>query len=164
MLYRTFLNRDPEPAGLAAWAGAFRQQRLRIAVENFIPSAEFAALLPDRHDPAAVRAVVTRLYTEALGRAPDTAGLNSWVNYIVTTGDVEGVARAFLVSPEFEARALTFQGYIRILYRTFLGREPDAQGLAGWESILRGHLLSIIDSGFLPSPEFAGVIRAVCVR
>jgi len=162
LLYGVFLGRVPEPSGLAGWAGVFRGERVSLATGSFIPSAEFQSLVPNRHDPAQVTPVVTRFYTEILGRAPDPPGLAAWVNYIVATGDLEGAAAAFLTSPEFELRALTFRDYVRILYRTFLGREPDPVGWDGWESVLRGFLLGVVNGAFIPSAEFQGRIPLVC--
>jgi len=161
VLYRTFLDREPEPAGLAAWVDVFRQARLSVA-QNFIHSAEFQRLLPDRTNRPAVTAVVTRFYTEILGRAPEPAGLTAWVNYIVTTRDLEGAAAAFLASGEFEGRALTFHDYVMILYRGILGREPDPGGLDAWENVLRSDLLLVLNGGFIPSAEFQGRIPEVC--
>jgi Domain of unknown function (DUF4214) len=162
LLYEAFLGRAPEPGGLAGWAEVFREDRVSLATGGFIPSAEFQGLVPNPHDPAQVTPVVTRFYREILGRAPDPGGLAAWVNYIVTTGDLDGVAVAFLTSAEFEARALTFRDYVRILYRTFLGREPDPGGWDGWESVLRGDLLGVINGSFVPSPEFQSRIPLVC--
>ena len=128
VLYRTFLVREPEPAGLTAWVEGFRQARLGLA-QDFTLSAEFQSLLPDRTNRPAVTALVTRFYTEILGRAPEPAGLAGWVDYIVATRDLEGAAVSFLASEEFEGRALTFRDYVVILYRGVLGREPDPGGL-----------------------------------
>jgi len=141
----------------------FRGARVTMATTGFIPSAEFQSLVTDRTNAAQVRPVVTRFYTEILGRAPEAAGLESWVRYITTTRDLEGAAVGFLTSPEFEARALTFRGYVTVLYRTFLGRSPDAGGLDGWEGALRQHLLNTVNGSFIPSPEFQGRIPGICV-
>jgi hypothetical protein len=84
------------------------------------------------------------------------------VNYIVTTGDLDGAAVAFLTSAEFEARALTFRDYVEILYLAFLEREPDPGGWDAWESVLRGDLLGVINGSFVPSSEFQGRIPVVC--
>src|SRR5262245_61349977 len=161
-LYATFLARQPDGAGLAAWVTMVRQSRLRVALSGFVPSAEFQSLLPDRTNRAAVTAVVSNLYTEILNRPAEQAGLNAWVDYIVTTQDLEGAARGFLASPEFEARPLTFSEYVTILYHTFLMRAPDPAGLAGWDDVLANDMLAIINGGFVPSAEFQGLSASVC--
>jgi hypothetical protein len=160
-LYRTLLAREPEPAELTGWVDVFRQERRELA-SDFVGSAEFQSLLPDRTNRQAVTTVITRFYAEILGRAPDAVGLTGWVDYIVATRDVEGTAGAFVTSGEFEARALTFRDYVTLLYRGILGRNPELSGLDGWESLLRFDLLSIINGGFIPSAEFQGRIPRVC--
>ena len=160
-LYRTFLHREPDPGGLAGWSAVLRTQRLAVA-RGFILSPEFQRLLPDRTDRAAVAAVITRLYQQILQREPDPAGLAGWVDHVVTTGDLEGAAAGFLASPEFEARPLSQSGYVTILYRTFLGREPDPAGLAGWTNALGSHLLGVVNAGFVRSFEFQSLVPEVC--
>jgi hypothetical protein len=161
-LYRAFLDRDPDPGGLAGWVQHFRMARVNLANGPFILSEEFRNLLPNRADPVAVGAVVTRFYADILGRSPDQTGLNAWVNYIVATGDLEGVAVAFITAAEFESQPLTSRDYVTILYRAFLGREPDVHGLDGWEGVLRSDLIGIIQGGFVPSAEFQSKVPQLC--
>src|SRR5262245_20220097 len=161
-LYVTYLTRQADPGGLAAWTNGLRQVRLAIALNGFVPSREFQSLLPDPTNRTAVTTLVTRFYNEVLGRAPDQAGLTSWVDGIVSTRSFTGLAIGFLASEEFEAKPQTFRDYITTLYRTFLGRSPDTAGLDGWETILRGALLQVINAGFVPSPEFQGLAASIC--
>ncbi len=161
-LYVSYLGREPDPAGLAMWTNVMRQVRLMIAVNGFVPSREFQGLLPDPTNRTAVAALVTRLYNETLGRALDQAGLTSWVDRVAATRSFNELAAGFLASPDLEARPQTFRDYITTLYRTFLGRDPDAAGLAGWETVLRTVLLQIINAGFVPSPEFQGRAANIC--
>ena len=161
-LYRAFLDRDPDPGGLAVWVQQFRTARVNLANGGFISSAEFRNLLPNRADRTAVQAVVTRFYTDILGRSPEPGGLNAWVNHIVATGDLEGAAIAFITAAEFESRPLSSRDYVTVLYRAFLRREPDVQGLDGWENVLRNHLIGIIQEGFVPSGEFQSKAPQLC--
>ena len=160
-LYGALLARAPDPAGLAQWTGLFREGRVDVA-RSFIGSTEFQGLVPDRRNPALVTPVVTRFYTAILGRAPDPAGLQSWVDYIVTTLDLEGTAVTFLTSSEFETRPLTSRDFVEILYGAFFGREPDPSGWDAWDAVVRGGLLNAIDAGFIPSGEFQARIHQVC--
>jgi len=162
LLYQTFLGRNPDPDGLAAWIAVFRQAQLSIALQGLIPSQEFQSLLPDRTDRARVTTLVTRLYEYALGRNPNPAELAAWVDFIVATRDVETAATAFFTSPEFESRALTFRDYVTILYRAFLGRDPEPAALVGWERILRDNLLQVINTGFISSAEFQRQLPELC--
>src|SRR5262245_14119825 len=102
--YRTFLGREPDPGGQAAWVDVIRQARLSVPLRGFVPSREFQSLLPNRSDPVQVDAVVTRLYGQILQRAPDSDGLNGWVDYIVRTHDLEGAARGLIAAPDVAAR------------------------------------------------------------
>jgi hypothetical protein len=154
VVYRALLGREPDAPGLGGWTDVLRQARLVVAVNGFIPSAEFGALLPNRTDRAAVTDVITRFYAQVLGRSPDPAGRAGWVDFVVASGDLETAAVGFLASAEFETRALTFRGYVTIIYRTFLGREPDPVGLAGWEAVVQAALTTVVESGFLQAAEF----------
>src|SRR5262245_18394652 len=69
VIYRAMLGRDPDPSGLAAWVDVLQRARLRLAVDGFLPSPEFRALMPDRSTRAAVEAMMTRFYPELLGRS-----------------------------------------------------------------------------------------------
>ena len=160
-LYRALLGRDPDPAGLAFWADSVRQARLALATA-FVESAEFHALAPWPGDRSATTNLLIRFYAEFLGRTPDPSGLGFWVDYVTTTADVAGTAHAFVASIEFETHALTFREYVTRLYRGILARPPDPEGLEAWEAVLRGHLLGLIDSAFVPSPEFAARVPAIC--
>lgn len=151
-MYRALLGRSPEPAGLAGYSAALRQQRIDLAT-RLLESPEFLRLLPNRQDPAAVTATVTRLYREMLGRLPDQSELAGWVGYVTATGDIEGAVRGFIISLEFENRPLTFSGYVRILYLALLGRDPDPAEARSAEGALRAHLVRVAEE-FVASPEF----------
>ena len=50
-------------------------------------------------------------------------------SFLTLLGIAVGIAAVILLtSPEFESRPLTFRGYVGILYRAFLAREPDPAG------------------------------------
>ena len=44
-LYRTFLAREPEPAGLESWEGLLRAAWRDVIEGGFIPSTEFRGIL-----------------------------------------------------------------------------------------------------------------------
>ncbi len=132
--YRTFLNRDPDPAGFNAFLNDL-QSGLRTRdnlLDIFIDSQEFAALaslLPPQ-DP--VTAFVTNLYVRILGRGPDLPGLQGFVVQLHQTRTVLPTVLDFLHSPEFLSRNTNNTEYVTVLYRVFLDRVPDAVGLAFW--------------------------------
>ena len=69
------------------------------------------------------------------------------------------IARAFFDSLEFRTiRPLTLDGLVAVLYRTFLHREPDAAGAAGWVGLLRSARLAVALQGFIPSAELQSLV------
>jgi hypothetical protein len=82
-----------------------------------------------------------RLYTAALGRAPDAAGLGYWIGVLDAGASLHGVANEFVASAEFTA--LVGAGadngtFLSALYNNILHRAPDAAGLQYWQGILDG--------------------------
>lgn len=65
-----------------------------------------------------------------MGRDPETAGYNFWVNYTLSHGDRGAVAQFFLASPEYRTH------FVTSLYTNFLHRSPDAAGLAAYTNLL----------------------------
>ncbi|MBO4635886.1 MAG: DUF4214 domain-containing protein, partial [Clostridiales bacterium] len=106
-----------------------------------------------------VSGFVERLYTVALGRSSDPVGQQQWVNTI-TSGQNTGadVARGFLYSPEFINKNCTNEEFVRILYRTFFGREADVNGLNAWVGVLyQGDSRQNVIEGFINSTEWANL-------
>ncbi len=110
-------------------------------------------------DREGVAAFVTRLYENILQRTPDNAGLNAWVD-VLSSGKESGakVAQGFVDSTEFKSRNMSDEEYIKIMYRTFLGREYDQGGLNAWMSVLDSGLSRMhVFKGFAESNEFTGI-------
>ncbi len=78
-----------------------------------------------------VGAVVDDLYLATLGRAPDAAGRQFWIDQIRAGMPVRDVAARFFASPEYFG-TMTSEQWIVDLYVEILGRQPDAEGLAYW--------------------------------
>jgi parallel beta-helix repeat protein len=155
------LGRAPTAAEVAGGVVFLRAHRVDVALTGFVRSAEFRSLVPDPRDPATATALVGHWYAEILGRAPATDELAGQVDHLVGSGDVEGVAVTLLTSPEFESRPLTFRGYVGVLYRAFLAREPDPAGQTAWEQALRDRLLGPLD-GVVGLPEFQVRVEQIC--
>lgn len=108
--------------------GATQQQSAITRIDE--PRAFFLQSAPG--DGTAV-AEVTNLYWNLLGRAPDPAGLQSWVAYLTANANAYGqqvMVSSFLNSPEYKSH------YITSLYAIFLGRAPDPAGFAYWTAKL----------------------------
>ncbi len=171
-LYHCMLGRDGDPEGVAYWKVRLDAcvPRLNI-LKGFIDSPEFTQLCASygvtkgtvdvevsSESYMQVHDFVVRLYEKALGRSPDYTGLVDWqkklINHEMTGTEV---AYGFVFSPECMANtANNNEAYVTVLYRSIMGREPDAAGLADWVGKLNcGSERIEIFAGFVNSPEFA---------
>ncbi len=104
---------------------------------------------------------VNRLYVNLLQREADDSGLVSWTD-VLKSGKEQGVkvAQGFIGSKEFKSRTISNTEYIKILYRTFLGREADSSGLNSWLSVLDSGLSRMhVFRGFAESDEFTKICQ-----
>jgi hypothetical protein len=100
---------------------------------------------------------VTNLYVNALGRQPDTAGLNNWVNQLTSnkTGGAN-VAQGIVFSQECINRNLNNDAWVTMLYPAVLGRPADAAGKQNWVNQLNaGVKREQVFYNFVTSSEFA---------
>ena len=159
LLYELFLGRTPGASERDGWVGAL-QAGFDSALPGFVASPEFASLLPDPRNPAAVEAIVSRLYVHVLGRSPAPAEAAAWTGYVVATGDVLGAATGFFDSAEYTSAPRTLAEHVRTLYRTFLGREPAPAEIGPWTAYLQSFRTTVEDS-FIASPEFRARLTAL---
>jgi len=101
-LYEAAFGRVPDDAGLAGWAAEMRAGKsfLEIA-EGFTGSQEFA----DRYPEVAngdLSGFITALYQRTLGRDPEAAGLEGWLNSGQSTAEI---LVGFSESLEFHTRS-----------------------------------------------------------
>ncbi len=107
-------------------------------------------------DNSQVEAFVSRFYQLCLNRQPDSSGLNSWVQDLLT-GRKTGadVAKGFIFSKEFTDKNYDNATFVRILYRAFFDREPDSSGFNAWvERLNKGATRQSVVDGFAQSQEF----------
>lgn len=120
--YHDLLDRYPTPG-----QSQHRQDQLaagtsrRAIADQLVASRERALL------------IVADLYDRVLDRPSDPWAETYWSNRLMA-GTAESTFASFVYgSPELYARAGgTPEGYVTLLYRDVLGREPDAAGLAYW--------------------------------
>lgn len=118
-----------------------------------MPSLIFADTRSD------IEAFVTRFYNSCLDRNPDLPGLENWVGYL-QSGELSGadVAERFIFSEEFLAKNLSNEEFLNIMYWSFFGRNPDAEGYAGWLSQLNsGMSRKSVLARFVNSTEFGNI-------
>ena len=104
---------------------------------------------------------VSRLYTRALGREAEPAGMKYWVQEIRSKRRTPvQVAECFFFVPEFTDKKLNSTEFVKTLYRTFMGREYDKPGLDYWVARLdRGESRKTIVKTFAGCEEFQKIIR-----
>lgn len=107
-------------------------------------------------------AYVARIYTKALGRAAEPAGLKYWVGEINAKRKTPvEVAELFFFAPEFTNKKLNNTEYVKVLYRTFMGREADQGGLNYWIGRLnKGESRKSVLEAFAGCPEFKQIVKS----
>ena len=98
--YQAAFGRVPDQAGVAYWVGqvATNPANLALLSTAFANSAEFFADYAASATTPASSTLVTALYQNVLGRAPDAAGLAYWSNSGL---DAAQLLQSFAQSPEF---------------------------------------------------------------
>ncbi len=140
-------------------AGNIRGLQMGDAYVNCVINGQTLASTIRVIDAGLIRDFATRLYSVALSRTPDEAGLSYWTERLANR-QVTGTQAAygFFFSNEFINANLSNDEYVTRLYRTFLGREPDAQGYAYWSGRLAsGTSRRDVFYGFANSVEFARI-------
>jgi hypothetical protein len=110
---------------------------------------------------------IAKLYTEALGRAPDQLGWSSYADYFRSTGcntrQLAIVGNKFYTSPEFLSDYTDNEAKVLALYRGALNRDADQNGFARYVSLLNSGTpwVSIVHDVFT-SAEFTADMPAIC--
>ena len=173
-LYHTFFNRDPDAGGRSGWLESLDLGNARdFVLAGFVNSDEFTNLCAEYgvnrgtldtagegRITANIRDYVLRLYTKALGRDGESAGVIDWSGQIA--GGVktpEEVAKSFFFSEEFLNKGLSVEDYVETLYQTFMDRASDAEGRAYWlDRLANGATTEEVLEGFSRSEEFGKIV------
>jgi hypothetical protein len=97
-----------------------------------------------------------------LERSAEVEGLNSWTGWIIdkTYSPVEA-ARYFVFGEEYLAKNTDDASYIRMLYRTFLGREvEDEKTLNVWLNVLNNSNREEVFYTLSGGTEFADIVAS----
>lgn len=102
---------------------------------------------------------VNRLYQLIMQRTPDAEGLDYWINLLEKKEDTgAGIAQQFIESPEFVMRKISDEQYVTVLYRVFMGRNPETDGYNYWMRLLaNGISRSYVANQFCESAEFGQI-------
>ena len=110
-------------------------------------------------DPARVKAFVSRMYTVALSREAELAGLDDWSSQLINRkSDGATLARGFICSDEFKNKNMSNEQFVDILYHTFFDRDPDDGGKTDWlNKLSSGVSRESVLAGFVNSAEFGNL-------
>ncbi len=110
-----------------------------------------------------IRAFVEHCYVAVFGREGDEEGIRNYTRAILDGKKTpKKVAYEFIFSSEFQSKLPGNEDFIRILYKLYFDREPGAEELAGWVTMLEdGASLEEIVNGFAASDEFKAIVNAM---
>ncbi|MCR5803657.1 MAG: DUF4214 domain-containing protein [Clostridia bacterium] len=175
VLYKTFFDRDAanDPDGFNFWMNSLKTEGRDKVVDGFINSTEWCNICASHGvKSGATRAkatiasknataFATRLYTECLGRDPETDGLNFW-SLGLTNLELTGseAAHEFFFSKEFNDHNFDNKELLTRMYRTFMGREPDDDGMNFWlNNMKNGMTKEDVFNEFVKSAEFTQICK-----
>ncbi len=174
-LYKTFFNRASDAAGKKGWVDALKTGKMSRAavVNNFINSAEWCDVCASygvksgaqfykatKPSENAVK-FAARLYTCCLGRNPELNGLKYW-SLALTNLEKTGAqaAQNFFESEEFIGFKTSDKEFVTRLYKTFMGRAPEKDGMNYWLSEMqKGKPRHAVMAWFASSPEFTDICK-----
>jgi hypothetical protein len=142
--YREVLGRAPEDGGMTAWLNGMRGGVLAPddAYRAFLRSDEYY-MLTGGTDARFVAAV----YEKILHRAAGQEEIEGWSRVVAAVGRA-AVVDSIWTSVE------TARARVAVMYRAYLGREPDQAALEGWgdHDLRYGH--NAVRMGILGSAEY----------
>ncbi len=190
-LYKAFLNREYDDAGLQVWTDILASGKNREYVFNgFVLSEEFKGICADygieygngindnvpgtmpNGDCQGCGAkdntvqFVTRLYNVCLDRDPDEAGLETHCSLLRShTCSCSEIAYGFIFSEEFINKGFDDATYVEYLYRALMDREADEGGRDFWVGqMAQGASREDIFNGIVLSDEFTNLCNKYGLR
>lgn len=176
ILYKTFFNRAADSSGKKYWLNLLENGMSReYILRGFVNSDEFQKLCDsygidrgemkltaNRDQNEGLTMFINRIYVKALGRPGEEAGIEDWTGRILRKEETpESTAKKFFFSQEFANKKLNDTEYVKVLYRTFMGREYDQAGLNDWVGRLaKGTSREKVLEGFSKSTEFANIMKS----
>ncbi len=171
-VYKTFFDREPEADGFAFWQKFLKEGHERAdVVKSFVDSKEWCNLCAKygiksgaptakaEIPSVSAKGFAERMYTKCLGREAEAEGLEYWSLALTNLEkDGAGCAKFFFESDEFVNFKTDNKEYVTRLYRTFMNREPEADGLKYWVGQLdQGEARENVLRGFVDSKEFTEI-------
>lgn len=160
-LYIATLARAPDDTGHQNWQASLASgQTLASIATGFINSTEFSNIYGALNNTA----FVTTLYNNVLGRAPDSAGLNSWVTQLNNGASRESVVLGFSESLEFQIASdvRSHSSQVYRMYDSAFNRQADVSGFEGWvNAFYGGAKMAALVNAFMNSAEFTNTYGAI---
>ncbi|CAO1661561.1 Endonuclease/exonuclease/phosphatase [Halomonas sp. NYA30] len=147
-LYRDFLLREPDEAGVNYWAD-------RLDSGEFNADSVINSMMASTEFQQEVQPIID-LYNVQFLRPADPSGLAYWVNEFRNGVAIDEIANSFEASVEFETTIsnLDDAAWLEQLYGSVVNRDPDAEGLNYWLSMLaEGMPRDALASAFINSNE-----------
>lgn len=176
MLYQVFLDRTSDAGGREYWGEMLEQGMSRQYVfQKIAQSEEYTKICQNygiergtynltqaRDQNPELTKYINRLYSKVMNRTGEADGLNYWCGQIQSgQKSAVGVAEEFFRTPEFLNKKASNTEYVKVLYRTFMGREADKAGLDYWVGRLNaGENRNVILRSFAGCPEFQNIVKS----
>jgi hypothetical protein len=143
--YQKYLGRAALPAEVQAWVGLMQHGLTDERLEaGFIGSREY---IQDHGGQGA--GWVSGMYQDLLGRTPQQAEVDAWVQALAAGMSPTQVAYGFAASAEREAQRITAD------YQKYVGRTPTAAEISAWVNAFEnGFTNEDVIAGFVGSPEY----------
>lgn len=152
---RVPLDVDRHPERLWSWTKSPPVYYLKQFLEPVVASASPDPSWQQRQTTDRLRRFLVRVHREAFDLDPGSDWLAFWIPFLRSRCDVSGIGKladAVFDSNELWAvRPLPPGTLATVLYRAFLGRNPDPPGLAYWEARIRAAGARLAWEGFLPT-------------
>lgn len=134
----------------------------KIPVYNNMPVTAVPKPGTAAYNEAEVKAFITRLYQNILGREPDEGGLFYWYNCLTAGGEsAASVTTKFVMSEEFTKQNVSDDEFVERMYLTMMNRNSDASGKAYWLEVLdSGCSRRFVLANFVSSEEFTGICNS----
>jgi hypothetical protein len=146
--YDLFFNRVADPAGRQNWINLLMNgAREENVMAAFLVTEEFTLNYSSNN------AFVTQAYQVLFDRAPESNGLNFWVNLLNNQATRSQVALSLVNTVE------RHQVLVTSYYQDFLNRQPDPNGFSFWVGLLNDDIFDDRDvaQGILSSIEYANL-------
>lgn len=100
-----------------------------------------------------------QLYSVCLNREPDASGIKYWGDILANDEQTGSeVAYGFVFSNEFKSKNYCNDDYLKHLYKAFMGRDADTDGLNYWKGkMAAGMNREEVFNNFVGSEEFKGI-------